>query len=276
MLTKTKLHLVVVALFFATSLFANSLNQRIKNIIGQSDYIQNRALISILFEKKSSYYTNGRFDIVKVVKTLRDNGLLKLSLKSPKKLIVTFRANENFLLFMKSISNSLQDLGYSYFLTKRIERKGSNLLWQIELNTQYIIDPVMLSNELKQKNIEVIDISKDSNLKWIYTLDTSNAKVKAKKLDYDITTNLPKSLKPYWLEIEGGKRLEIISRVGQSWHPVVVFYDKSLNIVEYYEFNEKKERVVLAIPAGAVYAKIKDYYMIENIKKGLRVYLHSN
>jgi len=54
---------------------------KIKTFIDEKTYADNEDFINVIFDPKSAYYIQERVDVVKVIQTLKDNGLLKLFFK---------------------------------------------------------------------------------------------------------------------------------------------------------------------------------------------------
>lgn len=80
---------VFFAILLSISLFGadepaevDLLTQKIQTFIDAEIYEQNSAYIDIIFSPKSDYYIGERVDAVKVIQTLKDNGLLNLFFKN--------------------------------------------------------------------------------------------------------------------------------------------------------------------------------------------------
>ncbi|MEA2092107.1 MAG: hypothetical protein U9O83_07070, partial [Campylobacterota bacterium] len=65
---------------------SDPLIEKIQTLIEPQVYTQNSAYIDIIFSPKSDYYKGERVDAVKVIQTLKDNGLLNLFFKKPSEL----------------------------------------------------------------------------------------------------------------------------------------------------------------------------------------------
>ncbi len=260
-------------LIFCLSLNATSLSQRIVNIIGYEEYRINKGLIDYLFSNEADFYQRGAVNYIKIMEKLKDNGLLKISFTTPMDMTITFHINHDPIKSLKIVTDSLKSLGYYHYFTKELTYdEEKNIIWTINLKTEAAIDPLMLSKELYENRCFIFDIKKEGMTKWMYTIDTSNSILStATKVIADEKISFKKPLKPYLLEIENLKRIDIISKPGNQWFPYVVFYDEHLNILKIVKENEQKRGIRIDIPEYTKYIKIEDIYSLTNINRGLSV-----
>merc|ERR1711941_69165 len=99
---------------------ATSFNQKIANIIGFGEFNENRGLIEHIFSNKAEYIKNGSLNYVAVMEKLKNNGLLKVGLKVPKNVSITFLISHDPVKSMKIVSDSLKALGYYHYFTKEL------------------------------------------------------------------------------------------------------------------------------------------------------------
>lgn len=103
---------IVFFLLYSLTLFANEqsearvskeelLTQKIESFLEEGVYRQNRAFIEIIFSPKEEFYISDRVDVVKVVQTLKDNGLLNLFFEKPQELTLSFATSGAPLFFCK-------------------------------------------------------------------------------------------------------------------------------------------------------------------------------
>lgn len=269
--------ILVLAAFVSIFLIADPVDDKIISLIGKKEYAVQKKLIGIIFKKRENYYINSeKVDTIGIIQKLKKNGLIDLFFNSPKNLKVTFSTIGDSLFFIKTVGDSLSSMGYRHFLTKELIKNGQEVQWSILLNTEYIIDPIFFSNELKKRGCFVSDISKISETYWRYDIDTQNIKLLAQRIELDSTTKLKKPIKPYWINVENALRLKLKSHRIDHWFPYIVFYDKNMNIVSYYEDKNMQKSLKLSIPQEAKYVKIDDIYTLDNIKRGLSIYLFSD
>ncbi len=265
---------ILISVFLVISLNANQLlNEKIENLIGQESYLTHKNLINFIFQKEYEYTTVDGLNYQAVLKTLKDNGLLNLAFDEPKNIEITFKTTNNPLKSLKILKDTLKSLGYYYYFTKHTVYDGEkDLTWTIKLKTEAAIDPLILSEELSKQDCKILNISKESDDKWVYELNTEDATL------YDaqyITNNekvvFTKPLSPYFIKIDNASQINITSRTLNSWLPYVVFYDKNLNILKVSKEDKVFRRLTLSIPENTRYIKISDLYTLFNIKRGLSV-----
>ncbi len=267
---------VLSFIFTFSFIYADLLDEKVKNLVDKESYLIHQKLIDIIFKNKSKFYkSTGEIDVVKVAKYLKDSGLLKLFFEAPATLNITFNTNQNPIFFMKLITNSLNAMGYYFFITKEAKREGNVFSWSISLTTEYAIDPTIFARELGKRNCKILDIIKNSKDSWEYIIDISKAKVlEAKEVRVDEFIELGKSINDYWLKVENGEILKIVSRKNNSWYPYVAFYDKNLNLVSIYKEDSKVIKSInIKVPENCLYIKISDIFTLNNIKNGFSVYL---
>lgn len=266
--------LSVLLLLFISFSHASILSTA-RTFLDQNTYKTQRNLINVLFSNKDQYTNKltGHIDTLKIVKTLKTNGLLKLSYSSAKQLELFFDVSNHPLLSMKIINNILQSLGYTYYLTSSIHKHGDNLRWKIVINTQNLVDPIIFSNMLQQRNCSILHISKDGEFSWSYEINTKDAKLKTTPLQKSRTTVLPKPNRAYWFDVQGGKTLSIEANKKDHWHPMVSFFDKKLNTLYEINMHRKRRLLKVKIPKNIKYIKVDDKYLLNNIKRVLVIRL---
>ena len=269
---------VVFLIFLATNiLFADVVISKVKAFMGSSEYSKKRSLIGILFQNRGAYRINrNRADSVKIIRVLKQNGLIKLFLKSPRTLTVNFNAtSSNGLMFIKVITDSLNSLGYNFFLTKKLQKKDKKLTWSITLNTAHILDPVLFAKALSKRGTKIVDISNSSIVNWSYTLNSAYSKLSGLKLDTDRYINLKKPLDDYFLDVKHTREIKITANNYDRWYPYIVFYDNNLKIIEHFNSEQRMKKFSIAIPKNTRYIKVSDNYTLDNIKRGLSIFLES-
>ena len=226
----------------------------------------------MLFQKRSNFLRGDRVDILKVLQTLKENNLLQLQFKETKTLQLSFATTDKKpLLFIKTVKDTLNAIGYNHTLTAKAMRDESGFLWKVTLSSAAMIDPLFLAQELQKRGAYLTSVKRYSKDNWRYNIDIYRGHLKAQKLPYNKKVALRKPLKPYWLEISGGRTISIDSKQGNNWHPYVVIYDKNLKILDNYTKERKSYNVSLKIPRDAKYVKIGDLYTLENLRRGLKV-----
>ena len=262
----------LISLFILSFLRADLLDEKIKSLVTQKTYEKHFRLINKIFQSKDQFYlTKDRVDILKVIKVLKENGLLKLFFDEPKENFITFQTNSNPLFFMKIIEETLLDLGYNSFLTEEIKRENGSFVWTISFVSDYTLDPELFAKFLIKKECKITDIVREDKNRWRYVIDVDSAKLDAISLLPQEKMRLKRAIHDYWIKIDGGQKLSIASYGGNRWHPKIVVYDKDLKILKIYKQNKKTNWLVVYLPPNSYYIKISDIFTLDNLKYGLKV-----
>lgn len=261
---------------FPLLLSATSFDKKIESYLGKKDFFIQKNLINILFIDEARYLKddNSTNDVA-ILTRLKKSGLLKLFYSKPIEMEVSFKTKGSPLIFMRVVNESLEALGYSYFITQEVHKEPSEFTWKISLATEHIIDPVLLANEFHLRGCDIIDIIKESQSRWVYNIDSSHIKIRALKLETNTTIKLQKPIRDYWIDVSEAAKISIRSKLADRWFPNVVFYDKSLHVISYYTQGDVKNFVKLKVPTDARYVKVGDVYTLDNIKRGLSLYLYN-
>ncbi len=262
--------IILIAVF---CVFANAnLDVRIQNILGSSDYNTHRNLINHVFKNQNAFYSSGKVDYTKLSQELQNNGLLNLNLGSTKDIDIIFYVHGNTKKSMKNLNDILKVLGHQYFITKEEIVVDNNFKWAMKMKTASAINPLRLSSELQSINCTILDIKKEGNNKWTYSIDMSNASIyKAEDLINKNQLNLRKPLKPYIVKVNNISKIYLDSNAGNSWYPSVTFYDDNFNIIEIFEENSLQKSLRVTVPNNTKYIKIDDLYTLANLKRGINI-----
>jgi hypothetical protein len=247
------------------------LYSKIKSYLGESVYAQNKAFINIIFKPVRAFYSADKIDAVKVIKTLKDNGLLKLFYNAPQTFSVSFATSGPPLFFVKIMGQALRSIGYYRYITKKASLSVSNFVWTIDFVSEYAIDPIILNNELHKLGCSVVDIGIKTPKKWNYQIDMQNAHLISVDLTDNKEVDIKRPLYPIWFNVSTVKKVQVTSKVGNYWYPSVVFYDKYLKILKVRRIDKKIFQINFNIPKDAAYMKVTDIYNLQNIKSGLEV-----
>ncbi len=265
---------IIFLLLFASFSFADIVDDKISNYIGKNEYMAQKKILQIVMGNHNKYILeNNRTDDIAILKALEKNGFMNLALSSPQKVIVTFQIDSTPLLFLKIINDSLNAMGFNFYITKKAIYDNKIFLWTISLDSEYLIDPVSLSEELKQYGSKIINVTKLDKLHWDYAISLDNAKIQSLHVVSESTYKLKKPIKPYWINIDPEvKSIFINSYPLNRWHPYIAFFNKQLKILKIYQNNQKEEKVNIEIPQNTKYILIDDKYTLSNIRSGLKIY----
>jgi hypothetical protein len=246
------------------------LMKKIKSLINPATFAKDRAYIETIFSPKEDYFrADGGINSLKVIKTLKDNGILNLFFKKPRDIDITFKTQGEPQFFVKIMSDSLQNIGYYRYVTSESTLNQSEFIWKISLTSEYAADPLVLSQELKKSSCEIIDIIRENETNWVYVIDMKNAKLDAIALESAKEHKLKRSLYSYWVDVSKIGSLQITSSIRNDWYPYVAYYDKFLRLLRVEKIDEKTTNMLLNIGGDAYYIKISDIYTLKNIRDDL-------
>ncbi|MDR1554933.1 MAG: hypothetical protein LBS39_02780 [Campylobacteraceae bacterium] len=262
----------ILTLIICVGVYAQGVNEKANEFISKSKLNTSKNLISFLFANTNKYYNeNGEINIMLVLKTLKENGLLELFSKEPQELELVFATKQNPLIFIRAISESLNSMGYNLFLTKKVSKSIDEFVWHISLSTHNVPDPLLLNENLKLHGCEILDITKNGNV-WSYTIDSQNAKIDTIKIESNKKVALKKPFSPYLLELNDDTKTIILeANPSDHWYPKINFYNESLYLIHVIELDKRETAIKLKVPQSSVYMKVDDKFTLENIKRGLTV-----
>ncbi|MDX9756167.1 MAG: hypothetical protein RBT52_01480 [Sulfurimonas sp.] len=244
--------------------------KKIKSLINPATFAKDRAYIDTIFSPKEDYFTSdGKVNSLKVIKTLKENGILNLFFKKPRDINITFKTQGEPQFFVKIMSDSLQNVGYYRYVTSESTLSESEFVWKISLTSEYAADPLVLSQELKKSNCEIIDIIRENETDWAYVVDMKNARLDVSVLENAQEHRLKRSLYAYWVDVSKIDKLQISSSARNDWYPYIAYYDKFLRLVRVEKIDEKTTNILLHSGQGTHYIKISDIYTLKNIKDDL-------
>ncbi len=264
--------LLLFSFSYCNDIQKDSLTLKIKSFLSENAYKSNKAFINVIFEPKSSFYIKDRVDAVKVIQTLKDNGLLNLFFKTPQDFRLNFKTSGFPLFFVKIMEDTLQNLGYFRYVTTASNFDVSEFTWSINLTSEYATDPLILQNELHKSGCDIIDVEKNSPKEWTYIIDVSNGYLNVPQLNTDEELKLKRSLYAHWLDISKIRKLKIRSSRRNRWYPYIAYYDASLHLLKLFKKDKIYKRLTIEIPKNAKYIKISDMHTLKNVKDALLLY----
>ncbi|MDF1877036.1 hypothetical protein JHD47_04340 [Sulfurimonas sp. SAG-AH-194-L11] len=247
----------------------NPLTLKIKSFLDEETYTQNSDFINVIFDPDTIFYENERVDSVKVVQTLKDNGLLKLFFKHPSELKLNFKTSGTPLFFVKIMGDTLRNIGYYRYVTTASNLDASEFTWNIALTSEYATDPLVLEQELQKSGCKIIDIERNSAYEWTYVIDMDKGFLDIEILDPREIHSLKRSQYAHWLNISKIKALYISSSRRNSWYPYISYYDASLHLLKVIREDKIYHNIKLNIPQNAKYMKVADLYTMKNIRDEL-------
>ena len=268
--------LLLSTLVFAQNIFVENLNEvkspivsKVKTFLSEESFNKNKEYIKIIFSPESDYYVKNRVDVVKIAKTLKENGLLNLFFDKPQELRLSFKTSGYPLFFVKIMGDTLRNIGYYRYVTTESNLDISEFRWDISLNSEYATDPHILQQELEKSGCLITDIKRVSKNYWSYSIDINNGFLNVKALEDSVEMSLKRSLYAHWLNVSNVKNINIKSSLKNKWYPHIVFYDKELHILKVIKEDTKTSSFYVEVPKSAKYIKITDMYTLKNIKDDL-------
>ncbi len=264
----------VLAMFVVLGAFAQQnykelVDAKVRTILDERTYKENKAFIDIILSPPQKFVTNERVNSVKVIETLKANGLLKLFFNKPTEIELRFKTNGTPLFFVKIVGDTLRNIGYYRYVTKSSSYNSSEFVWSVSIVSEYAADPMILQKELQKSGCSIVDIERQSPTQWLYTIDMLHARLNVKQLQEGRELRLRRSLFAYWLDVSKIRKLRIVSRGRNNWYPDISFYDSLLHLVKVIQRDKKSYDITLVIPKNAKYIKIADMYTMKNIKSEL-------
>jgi len=245
----------------------DSVIEKIKTYLDKDIYEENSKFIDIIFSPRGNFYKADRsVDVVKVISTLKENGLLKLHFKTPKELIIDFKTTGKAQFFVKLISDSLRNMGYYRYVIKYANLTQNEFSWSISLKSEYAIDPLVLQKELANNGCKIIDIKREDVAHWSYSVDMSGGFLNIPVLQDSVEFRLKRSLDAHWLDVSNIQSISITSSIRNHWYPYIAYYDESLNLIKVIKRDKRLRRAKLKIPKSVKYIKISDIYTLKNLK----------
>lgn len=248
------------------------LTSKIKNFLDAQTYTQNVDFINVIFDPKSAFYENQRVDTVKVIQTLKENGLLKLFFKNPRELKLNFKTSGAPLFFVKIMGDTLRNIGYYRYVTTASHLDASEFTWNITLTSEYATDPLILEKELNKSGCKIIDVERNSVVEWTYVIDMGRGFLNIQELQSRVEVELKRSLYAHWLNVSKVKTLKITSSRRNRWYPYIAYYDASLHLLKVLKEDDIHRNIELNIPQNAKYIKIADLYTLKNVRDELVLY----
>ena len=252
--------------------YEDQLTKKIKSFLSYNRYERNKKFINIIFSPKSDFYKNDKVDVVKVVQTLKENGLLKLFFNNPKELKLHFKTFGPPLFFVKLMRESLRNIGYYRYITTDSSFTGLEFTWSVSLTSEYATDPLILQQELKKVGCTIVDIEQISSTEWSYVIDMIDGFLNVPILEVSEELKLKRSLYSHWLNVSQIKKLVILSSRRNNWYPYISYYDSSLKLIEVIKRDKRIKKITLNLPEFTKYIKISDIYTLKNLKDELTLY----
>ena len=265
--------ILFLILLYSTVLFSqeNPLSLKIQSFLSEKTYKENKGFVDVIFEPQSAFYKNGRVNALKVVQTLKENGLLHLYFKKPQEFRLHFKTSGYPLFFVKIMSDTLRNIGYYRYVTTASNLDVSEFTWSIGLTSEYVTDPLALEAELAKSSCKIIDIQRNTSKEWTYVIDMTHAQLHVPVLKKE-KVKLKRSLYAHWLNVSKISKLKMSSSNRNQWHPYIAYYDSSLHLIKIMKKEQVSRSLSLNIPKDTTYIKVSDLYTLKNVRDPLILY----
>ena len=245
---------------------------KIQSFISEDRYLRNKKFIEIIFSPIDNFYSDKTVDVVKVIQTLKENGLLKLFFKSAKEFNLHFETFGPPLFFVKLMSDTLRNIGYYRYVTTASNFNGLEFIWSVNLKSEYATDPLTLQKELAKVGCKIVDIKRISPTEWNYVIDMIDGFLNIPILTANHKHKVKRSLYAHWLNVSQIEKLVINSSRRNNWYPYISYYDSSLKLIEVIKRDKRIKKISLHIPKFTKYIKISDIYTLKNLKDDLTLF----
>lgn len=265
----------LLALLLPFFLFANALEEVLINMMGEKFYQINYNFVDRLFLKKPYLFqkSEGNIDYYKVIKVLKENGLLHLSFYKPTEIKIGFKARTKPILLTKAINNVLSTIGYSYFTISKAKYTNGNMFLTFFLVAENSIDPAVILGEFKKRGIEALRVVRKNQTDWLYELDMTYSKVIDSMPLQDNDHLEVKSISgEYWFATKKSGMISILKKNPKiGWSPRIVLFDKDLQILEIITQNDFTASVEVNITEKTAYLMVTDLNSPARLKNGIVV-----
>lgn len=237
----------------------------------QSLIPQNEIVIAQILQNENAYIDKrNNVNYATLSKELKARDLLDLQIQNEANINITFKgAQHKALVLINAVTKSLDKIGYKYFLSSFFEVNEGIMTWAIVPNSRTLIDPGALYVELLKNRVYIKSIKKQGQTSFVYELDAHNAILDG--IDLSLSGVRPKEA--YFVTCAGRANISIKSQVGDSWTPLIYFFDKNLKLIQTIKEQSHKSAMDLQLPNGTFYVMIDDAMSLENIKQGLSINL---
>ncbi len=256
------------------TLQAASLFDQIQNITGKNSYIANKKIIHILFKDTGGYYRQGHLNYLKLLRVLRENQLLNVRLSRSSQITLSFATRQKYpVAFIRLVRTALTDQGYSHIDIQKVIHDKSGFMYKVSVYSDTAPDPIMIAENFAAKGADLIGIKRFSVANWRYFVDISHLNLVPKKLPVRKSVQLSRPLEPYWINVSGIGHVRLTASRANSWYPRIVFYNRYLKVLRNVSKDRKSYNLRLNVPRDAMYMKVSDMYTLENLRRGLTIYL---
>lgn len=271
---RIKALLLALSLSFLFADTKGALSQKIESFIGGESFEINKNFINRIFRKSKNFISDGKIDDMKILKTLKNNGLLNLRFSAPKEINVIFKSQGRPVFLMLSLKSALQSIGYSYFQVKQINYIEGASSITIELFSEYMIDPIVLIYEMSKRGYAINNVERMAPWIWEYSVNLVSPKIQsARPIKLGQKLKLRDINGEYWLELKNETGQISIQANSKYWQPKITLMDKNLNILNVIQENKAMKNISFEVVESVYFVLISDAKNSSEIKSGIQVQL---
>lgn len=261
----------LISLLIFSNLNANSALEAAKNLLANSAY---NAKLELLLEGKSLENERGYTDYAALSSLLKSNSLLDSSSAESRDLSLSFKSEASAVLFIKAVNEALNAAGFVHFTPQRLDLSKDEKIYTIDAKSRYNLDIGSFYNILKRNSIFIKNIQKTGANSYEYELDFGAAKLKSNvNVPLNQSVSLKRPLRDYFFSTKNASSVKIQADAADNWFAKILFLDKDLKLIKAIISKEKNNSFSSEIPANTEYLVIGDSFNLDNIRRGLSVFL---
>ncbi|RDU71592.1 hypothetical protein CQA66_06410 [Helicobacter aurati] len=253
------------------------LQEKIRSFIAPKTYQSNAIFIQKLFKNEKSFYKDDNINVIKVLNTLKANGLLTLKLAKPNNITISFRinaktytdSNPSFMFLAYTTSNLLSNMGYSYFYVTHAKKNHDSLSISYTLNAESEIDPTVLIGNIQKRGYNIVDVIRDSPTHWIYVIRLEQSKITHAQQITKGTSQLNQVSGKYWITLGIAGVLQVTLDNDEKWNPKILIFDDNMNLLEAIMSKDMQKQYTLKTNVAMRFLMITDNYNPANLRNGI-------
>ncbi len=270
-MVKICLKSALFSLLLLSGLKANDTLVAAKNLISNEAFNHK---LELLLEGKSLENERGYIDYSALSSLLKSNSLLDSSSADSRDLSLSFKSDAGAVLFIKAVNEALNATGFVHFTPQRLDLTKEEKIYTIDVQSRYNLDIGSFYNILKRNSIFIKNIQKTGANSYEYELDFGDALLKSNvNVPLNQNVDLKRPLRDYFFTTKNASSVKILANAADSWFAKILFLDKDLKLIQAITSKEKNNSFSSEIPSNAEYMVVGDSFNLDNIRRGLSVFL---
>lgn len=183
--------------------------------------------------------------------------------------ILALRFENEPLRASKVLQQFLSSNGYQGEI-QRFSFDGTISEIQIRIKGKKGYDPKRFMEELKERSIRIRS-SHTHNQQWYLNLDMGEAILDIPSINEDSSSQMNRSIYPYWFDVSGARYITIEAPYGGAWYPEIAVMDTDLRVLHSSKQIQSQHRMVFELPDGSHYLKVSNAQGMHLLKEGMWV-----